>query len=55
LLTDLFTAPGITGTPPFYTITGGAGLTQDQFMPSAGYLAARPGYVPGRYPPNCAK
>jgi hypothetical protein len=55
LLTDLFTAPSITGTPPFYTISGGSGLIQDQFMPSAGYLAARPGYVPGKYPPSCAK
>jgi hypothetical protein len=55
LLTDLFTVPSITGTPPFYTISGGAGLTQDQFIASGGYLIPRAGYVPGRYPPSCAK
>jgi hypothetical protein len=47
LLSDLFGAPTVvTSTPPFYTLGGGAGLTQDQLMSSGGYLASRLGYIP---------
>lgn len=49
LLEDIFAAPAYTrsGSPPIYRLAGGAGLTHDDLMPSAGYLSRRAGYQPG--------
>jgi hypothetical protein len=51
LVEDLFNAPTLNGVSPAPPLTGGSGLTQDQLMPSGGYLAQRPGYIVG--PRSC--
>jgi hypothetical protein len=55
LLDQMFTVPRFEGTSPEYRLTGGAGLAQDDFMPSTigGYLSLRAGYMPGTHNDQC--
>jgi hypothetical protein len=55
LLDQLFTAPTFEGRAPDFKLTGGAGLTQDDFMPTdrGGYLQPRAGYLPGTNNDQC--
>jgi hypothetical protein len=55
LLNDMFSAPNFGGTSPQYRLTGGAGLTHDDLMPTrlGGYLNERAGVLYGKDNGNC--
>jgi hypothetical protein len=59
LLGQLLDEPGFapgSGSTPIYSLTGGAGFTQDNLMPTqiGGYLIRREGYPPGGPSSTCA-
>jgi len=59
LLDQLFGAPSYdpgSGSTPIYKLSGGAGFTQDNLMPTqiGGYLIRRDGYAPGGPSSKCA-
>jgi hypothetical protein len=55
LLNQMLTAPTFGGQSPEYKLTGGAGLTHDDLMPTdiGGYLNRRAGYLPGTNNSQC--